>query len=77
MDLPLLKNINFSNFLLSCFYSLESCIFVVEYYESHFPGLILLIKKVGKMANFRPRSWTNPFGKCQFFLLLELFDFIV
>ena len=33
------KNLNFSTFLTSCFYGLESRYFVLQYRKTHFPGL--------------------------------------
>ena len=51
--------------------------FVLEYRKKHFPGLLLpKKKKVGKMANFGERPWTNPFGKMSIFRLFELLVFI-
>ena len=51
--------------------------FVLEYRKKHFTGLYYLKKKkVGKMATFGPKPWTNPFGKMSIFRLLELVVFI-
>ena len=66
------KNVNFSTFLTSCFYSLERRFFVVKYRKRHFPGLYCLKKKVGKMAIFGPKPWVNSFGKMSIFRLFEL-----
>ena len=73
---PLWKNVNFSTFWTSCFYSLERRFFVLEYRKRHFPGLNCLKKKVGKMALFGPKPWVNPFGKMSIFRLFELLVFI-
>ena len=58
------------------FYSLERRFFVLEYHKTHFPGLYCLTKKGGKMANFGPKPWTNPFGKMSIFRLFQLVVFI-
>ena len=58
------KYLDFFNML---FYSLERRFFALEYHTTHFPGLHCLKKKDGKMANFGPKPWTNPFEKSQFF----------
>ena len=39
------KNVNFSTFSTSCFYSLEKRFFVLEYRKTHFPRLYCLEKK--------------------------------
>ena len=39
------KNVNFSTFLTSCFYSLEKRFFVLEYRKTQFPRLYCLEKK--------------------------------
>ena len=62
------KNVHFSTFLTSCFYSHEKRFFVLEYPKRHFPGLYCLKKKVGKRAIFEPKPWVNPFGKMSIFL---------
>ena len=67
------KNVNFSTFRNSFFYSIEWRILVLEYRKRHFPGLYCLKKKnVGKMAIFRPKPRVNPFGKMAIFRLFEL-----
>ena len=43
---PFAKNLNFSTFLTSCFYSLERRFFVLEYHRIHFPSLYCVKKKV-------------------------------
>ena len=73
--LPLWKNVNFSNFLTSCFYSLERRFFALKYRKRYFPGLYCLKKKVGKMAIFGPKPWVNPFGKMSIFRLFGLLVF--
>ena len=75
MDLPVWKNVNFSTFGTSCFYSLERRFFVLEYRKRHFPGLYCLKKKVGKMAIFGPKPWVNPFGKMSIFRRFQLIVF--
>ena len=60
---PLWKNVNFSIFWISRFYSQERCFFALEYRKRHFPDLYCLKKKVGKMAIFDSKPWVNPFGK--------------
>ena len=42
---PLWKNVNFSTFLTSCFYSPERSFLVVKYRKRHLPGLYCLKKK--------------------------------
>ena len=71
-----LKNVKFSNFWTSCFYSLERRFFVLEYRKRHFSVLYCLKKQVGKMAIFGPKAWVNPFGKMSNFRLFELLVFI-
>ena len=39
---PFAKNLNFSTFESSCFYSLERRFFLLEYRKTHFPGLYCL-----------------------------------
>ena len=70
------KNVNFSTFGTSCFYSVQRRFFVLEYRKRHFPGLYCLKNKVRKMAIFGPKQWVNPFGKMSFFRLFELLVFI-
>ena len=70
-----LKKSKFSDFLASCFNSLERRFFVVEYRKTYFPGLYCLKKKVGKMAIFGPKPWVTPLEKCQFFDFLN-FSFL-
>ena len=71
------KNVNFSTFWTSCFYSLQRPFLVPEYHKKHFPGLYCLKKKHGKMGIFKAKPWVNPFGKMSIFRLLELLIFIV
>ena len=51
--------------------------FVLEYRKTLFPGLYCLKTKHGKMANFGPKPWVNPFGKIVIFPLFELPVFTV
>ena len=76
MGYPLWKNVNFSTFWTSCFYSLERRFFVLEYQNRHFPGLYCLEKKGGKMAIFGPKPWVNPFKKISILRLFGLLVFI-
>ena len=71
-----LEKCQFFAFRTSCFYSLEKPFFVLEYRKTHFRGLYCLKKKVGKMTNFGPKLWVNPFGKMSVFPLFELFVFM-
>ena len=57
MAQPLWKNLNFSTFSTSCFYSLERRFFVLDYRKRYFPGQYCLKKKVGKMPIFGPKPW--------------------
>ena len=70
------KNVSFSTFWISCFYSLETRFIVLEYRKRHFPGLYCLRRNVGKMAIFGPIPWINSFGKPSIFRLFELLVFI-
>ena len=70
------KNVNFSTFRTSSFYSLERRLFALEYRKRHFPGVYFLKKKVGKMAIFGPKPWVNPFGKMSIFPSFDLLVFI-
>ena len=74
--LTLCKNHIFSTFWTCCFYTLERRFFVLEYRKTHFPSLYCLKTKHGKMANFGPKPWVNPFEKITFFPLFELAVFI-
>ena len=67
-----LKNVTFSTFRTSCFYSLERRFFVVEYRKRHFPGPYYLKKNLANIAIFGPKPWVNPFGKRSIFRLFEL-----
>ena len=67
----------FWTFWTSCFYSLESRVFVLEYRKTHFPGQYCTKEKVGKMAIVAPKPWVNLFGKMSIFRLFELVVFIV
>ena len=66
-DKPLWKNLNFSIFFTSCFYSLERRFFVLEYRKTHFPSLYCQKWKAEKMANFWLKPWTTQFERRQFF----------
>ena len=74
---PFCKNMNFLTFQASCFYSLKRRFPVLEYPKKHFPGLnCLKKKKMKKMANFGPKSWTNSVGKISICPLFQLLVFI-
>ena len=64
---PLQKSPFFSTFWTCCFYSLERRFFLLEYRKTHFPALYCLKTKDGKMANFKPEPWVNPFAKIAIF----------
>ena len=70
------KNVSFSTFWISCFYTLETRFIVLEYRKRHFPGLYCLRRNVGKMAIFGPIPWINSFGKPSIFRRFELLVFI-
>ena len=75
--LTLWKNVNFSTFSTSCFYSLERRFLALEYRKRHFPRLYCLKKKkVRKMAIFGPKPWVNPFEKMSIFRPFEVLIFI-
>ena len=69
--LTLWKNVNFSTFLTSCFYSLERRFFALEYHKRHFSGLYCLKKNSFKKSPFLDKNHGFPFGKMSFFLLFE------
>ena len=59
--LTLWKNVNFSTFRTSCFYSLERRFLVLEYRKRHFSDQNYQKKKSLKNDHF------DPLEKCQFF----------
>ena len=65
----------FRFFGLFVFIAWKGGFFVLEYPRRHFPGLICLKKKVGKMAIFGPKPWLNPLGKVSIFGVFELYVF--
>ena len=65
------KNVNFSSFSTSSFYSLERHFFVLEYRKRHFPGLNCLKKKVEKWPFLDQNHGLTPLEKCQFFDFLN------
>ena len=72
MGQPLWKNVNFSTFSTSCFYSVERRFFALEYRKRYFSGLYCLKKKVGKMAIFgKKKQGLTPLEKCQFFYFFK------
>ena len=50
-------------FLNPCFYRLKRLVFWRERRQIHFLGVFCLKGNVNKISNFRPKPWTNPFGK--------------
>ena len=67
-----LEKCQFFDFKTSCFYSLESRFFVLEYRERHFPGLYCQKKKMQKSQFFEQNHGSTPLQKCQFFDFLNL-----
>ena len=65
------KNVSFTTFSISCFYSLKRRFFVPEYRKRHFPGLYSLNQKVGKMAILDQKHGLTPLEKSQFFDFLN------
>ena len=66
------KNVNFSTFWTSRFYSLEKRFFVLEYRKRHFPGLCYLKKKKLKKWQFLDQNnGLTPLEKCKFFDFLN------
>ena len=63
MGLPFWKNVNFSTFSTSCFYSLERCFFVLEYHKTHFPGLYCFKKKRWNNDQFLSKTMGWPLWK--------------
>ena len=66
-NVNLWKNVNFSTFSTSCFYSLERRFFVLEYRKKYFPGLYCLKKKLEKWPFLDQNHGLTPLEKCQFF----------
>ena len=67
-----LQKCQFFDFLKFSFYSVERRFLSLEYHKRRLPGLFCLIKKIGKMAIFRPKTIVIPFGKMSIFPLFEL-----
>ena len=66
-----LKNCQFFDFLTSCFYSQDRRFCVLEYRETHFPGLYCLRKKLEKWTVLDENHGLIPLEKCQFSNLLN------
>ena len=67
------KNVNFSTFWTSGFYSLERRFFVLEYDKRHFPCFYCLKKKkLEKCPFLDQKHGLTPLEKCQFFDSLDL-----
>ena len=60
---PLWKNVNFSSFWSSCFYSVQRRFFVLEYPKRHFRGLHCLTKKLEKWTFLDQNHGLTPFRK--------------
>ena len=73
MGWPHWKNVNFSTFWTSCFYSLERLFFVLEYHEIHFPSLNCLKKNFQKWPFLDQNHRLTSLKKCQFF---SFFNFL-
>ena len=58
MGEPLWKNVNFSTFSTSSFYSLDSRLFGLEYRKNQLPGLYCLKEQNKKNGHF----WTKSMG---------------
>ena len=69
------KNVSFSTFLTSLFYSLERCFFVLEYRKRHFPGLYCQKKKLEKWPFLDQSFGLTPLEKKSIFRLFELHVF--
>ena len=66
------KNVNFSTFWTSWFYSLEKRFFVLEYRKRHFPGLCYLKqKKLKKWPFLDQNNGLTSLEKSQFFAFLN------
>ena len=74
MGLPLRKNVNFSTFWTSRFYSLERRFFALEYHKRHFP-ILTIKKKHEKVVFFYQMHGLIRWEKCQLFLLFDLVVF--
>ena len=64
---PFGKKSIFRPFSTSCFYSLKTRFFLLEYRKIHFPILYCLKKKVEKMAILNHNHGLTPLEKSQFF----------
>ena len=69
------KNVNFSTFLISCFYSLKSRFCVLQDRKRHFPALYCQKKKLDKLSFLDQEHGLTPLEKCQFFDLLNFLLF--
>ena len=65
----------FRLFEVLLFIASKGVFFALEYHKTHFLSLDCPKKKDEKKANFRPKPWTNQFGKISIFRLLELLFF--
>ena len=68
---PFKKNVNFSTFRTSYFYSLEKRFFVLEYHKMHFPGLKCLKKRGKNWPFLDQKHGLIPLEKCHFFDFLN------
>ena len=66
------KNVHFSRFRTSCFYSLKRRFLLLEYHKTNFSGLYCLKEKGGNNAQFwNQNHGLTPLEKCQFFDFLN------
>ena len=68
---PVEKNVNFSPFSTSCFYSLKRRFFLLEYHIRHLLGLYCLKKQSWKNVNFSTVSTSCFYSLERRFFLLE------
>ena len=57
-------------------FSLQRLSFFLKYSKTHFAMLFGLYLKYGKIANFQPNPWTNPFKKISISQLSKILVFI-
>ena len=70
---PRWKNLNFSTFWTSCFYSLNWRFFILEYRKTHFPGLFRPKKKnMEKWPILDQNHGLTPLQKSHFFHFLNM-----
>ena len=78
VEKPLCKNVKFSTFWTSCFYSLERCFFFfLQYRKLYFSVLFCLKKRFEKWPFSDWNHGLTPLVKCQFFVFLNFLFFSV